>query len=470
MASKIKLLAIIGADAKGFNKAMKGVAEKGKAAAAAVGAAAAASGAFAVKKATDFEKAMAEIGTISGHTVDKLGKVGDQVLKLSEQFGMTTEELTGGLYQALSAGVPKKNALQFLEIASKAAIGGITDASTAVDGITTAINSFGLSATDAKHVSDVLFATVTAGKTTFPELASSIGKAAALAKGSGMTFAEFGATIATLTKGGLSTSEAMTAIKAALSNLSKPSKEMAVKFKELGITSAEAAIDQQGLAGVMLSLMNSVDGNEAAFKKLFGSVEAANGGLILTSNNGKNAKKDIDNVTFSANASDEAFAKMADTADMSFKKIKASFNVLAIKIGQELLPIVVQAAEELLKVLSNDQIIEAIEMIAKGVATLLGTIMDFFQFLAKAKDIPLFEKIIDKLLGLDSKTFDFGEGIDPNLIDGLIELKKKTGAGVDISLLDEATQDAIKKQPTLLEKMNGYLKKLEKIQVYEGGS
>ena len=63
------------------------------------------------------------------------------------------------------------------------------------------------------------------GKTTFGELASSIGGVAPTAKAAGVGVDQLLAGVASLTANGVGTSEAMTGIKAALSNVIKPSSE-----------------------------------------------------------------------------------------------------------------------------------------------------------------------------------------------------------------------------------------------------
>ena len=88
----------------------------------------------------------------------------------------------------------------------------MTDTAAAADAITTILNSYQLSASQATAVSDKLFATVKRGKLTFSELAGSIGKVSAVAAIAGLSLDELLATIATITRQGIRSDQAMTAI------------------------------------------------------------------------------------------------------------------------------------------------------------------------------------------------------------------------------------------------------------------
>ena len=106
----------------------------------------------------------------------------------------------------------------------------------AADAITTLLNSYGLSASHAGDVSDVLFATVKRGKTTFADLAPSIGMVAATAASAGVSLDDLGASVATMTRNGIRTERAVTALNAVVSTFLKPTKEAADYARELGFT------------------------------------------------------------------------------------------------------------------------------------------------------------------------------------------------------------------------------------------
>jgi len=118
-------------------------------------------GTASIKMGMDFEKSMAEVKTLLPELSEKgFDKLRDSVLDLSAEMGVATSEMVPALYQAISAGIPPENVIDFLRTGAKASIGGVTDLATAVDGLTTVINAFKLPITDAERVADIMFTTV----------------------------------------------------------------------------------------------------------------------------------------------------------------------------------------------------------------------------------------------------------------------------------------------------------------------
>ena len=144
----------------------------------AVAATATAIGAKGVQAFASFEKKMKEVNTLVNLGDAEFQKMTKDVEKLSIALGVDATEASGALYQALSAGVPQENAISFLDIASKAAIGGVTDTETAVDGLTTVLNAFKIPAQDTQKVADAMFATVKQGKRPLPNYLSQCSKLA----------------------------------------------------------------------------------------------------------------------------------------------------------------------------------------------------------------------------------------------------------------------------------------------------
>src|SRR5690554_3689738 len=89
-------------------------------------------------------------------------------------MGVVTKDVVPALYQSLSAGVPKDNVFEFLEVANKAAIGGIAKLETSVDGLSSVVNAYGSDVLDVGKASDLMFTAIRLGKTSFDELSSSL--------------------------------------------------------------------------------------------------------------------------------------------------------------------------------------------------------------------------------------------------------------------------------------------------------
>lgn len=328
-----------------------GTAVAGGAAIAAGGVAAFA--AVGVRGAIDVERGIAEVVTLFGETGEAGARLGEElatgVADLSDNVGIAQDALVGGLYQAISAGVPRDNAFDFLEVASRASIAGVTDVETAIDGITTTINAFGLETSDAEAVSDSMFAAVQGGKTTFEELSASMSNIAPAAAAAGVGFDEVNAGIATLTAAGVPTAQATTQLRAALVGLQRPSEEMDEIFQALGYTNAQTAIEAEGLGFALDAVSDAADGDNGRLTTLLGSVEAVGAANVLAGTGAEKFAEELARQEGSAGAAADAFDTMNETTARSMEQIKTQLTNAAITVGSVLLPPIQRLLEVLLE-------------------------------------------------------------------------------------------------------------------------
>ncbi|MDA3918752.1 MAG: phage tail tape measure protein, partial [Deltaproteobacteria bacterium] len=164
----------------------------------------------------EFEQSMREVLTISNALQQDFSGYSDLIVDMSRELPQSANALAKAYYQIVSAGYDGAGGLELLEKASRAAVGGVTDVTTAADGMTTVLNAWNLSAEQSAQVSDAFFTTVRLGKTTFGEMAINIAKVAPLASAYGVSLEEIFAATASITKQGTPTAEAMTQIRQAL--------------------------------------------------------------------------------------------------------------------------------------------------------------------------------------------------------------------------------------------------------------
>lgn len=314
-----------------------------KAAPAIIGAVAAITGAVAATKKVldiygDFEEQMTNVSTLVDTSQVDMGKLKDQILQLSPALGSATKN-TEALYQAISAGVDPNNAVAFIGESAKAAKAGLTDTLTAVEGATTVLNAFGMSSDHVTKVFDQMFVAVKDGKTTFGELSSAIGKVAPIAKSAGVSTEELFGSIATLTKQGIKTKEAVTALKAAFTNIIKPGSEASKMAEKMGIDFSASALKSKGFAAFLDDVKVKTGGDLEVLGKLFGSVEALNSILALTSvQGGKDFVQTLENMKSSAGETDTAFEKQSKTYKASMESLKASLEKVGISVGSKIAP------------------------------------------------------------------------------------------------------------------------------------
>lgn len=314
-------------------------------------------------KAADFNKQMAQVATLTDLPFEKITK---EARQMSAEFGIAKDAIAKGLYDALSAGVPKENVFDFVRTASKAAIAGGTDTAKAVDFLTSAMNSYAVPAEKAGRMSDILFKTILQGKTTLEELSSSFGRVGALAAGAGVSFEQLMAGIATLTLQGTKTAEAMTETKAAL-----------VAFNAI---LPEGWANTYTLAEASEELMKMAGGSQKELKDLVKSIEAANFITKTAAGDGEKYATILDSITNSAGAMNEAFEKTQQYSVLD--RLKQAFSNLIVVAGDRTLellgPVLERAstamanlAERAANWAANDKLKEAKETI-EGIVIAIG--------------------------------------------------------------------------------------------------
>jgi len=287
----------------------------------------------AVKNFAELEKAMAEVSTLVDTSKVDMGALRDGVLKLSNAYGESPVGLTKALYQVVSAGVDAKDSIAFLEVATKAAIGGVTDTKTAVDALTSVVNAYGLKASDAGYASDILFQTIKAGKTTMAELAPAIGQVAPLASSAGVKLEEMSAALATLTLSGLSTSESATALRGLMNSLLKPTEDATKFSKQLGIQWGVEALQAKGLTGVLKDIIDKTGGSVKAMSLLVPEVRGMNAALQLTGPAAEKYTKVLGDMGDAAGATEEAAEKMKNSLDFEWNTFTQNVKNAATQLA-----------------------------------------------------------------------------------------------------------------------------------------
>lgn len=297
----------------------------------------------------DFEQQMANVSTMLDEPAKYMEAYKDGIRKMSVEFGEGTDTLAKGLYDILSASIDPAKALDVLAVSAKAAKAGLTDTGIAADAITTILNSYGLSADYAQSVSDLLFKTVKKGKTTFAELAPSIGMVATTAASAGVPLEELGAAIATMTRNGVKTENAVTALNAIISTFLKPTDEAAAYAKTLGFEMSSAAIKSEGLEGIFRKISKLPPD---AVSKLFPNVRALRG-VLPALRNMQGFSDDVATMKNRAGATEEAYAKMANTLSMAFARLKQAGMLALSVIGEALADDLRKAAGVFMRVISS---------------------------------------------------------------------------------------------------------------------
>lgn len=269
-------------------------------------------------------------------------------LDVIAQIPVESDAATKALFDLVSAGVSASKATEALGTAARLAVAGQTSVAVATDGITSALNAYGLEADQAELISAKFFTAQKKGKTTIEELASGFGKVGATANALGVSFDEVLASVSTLTLGGVKTAEAYTSLNAVLAGIAKPTSEAAEEAARLGIDFSAAGLEAKGLTGFLESLTSNQNFNKESAIKLFGSIEALKAIFALTGQGAEQYDKilkDISDDTQAVITLTNAYEEQSGSLENRVKSLQNKMFKLAVTIGEKLEPFFVKLAE-----------------------------------------------------------------------------------------------------------------------------
>nr|UVY60953.1 MAG: minor tail protein [Bacteriophage sp.] len=333
--------------------------------------------------AAQFETSTAMVATIADTSQKSLSDISKEVRTYSNETGEAASDMAEATYQAISASVNTADAASFAGTATKLAVGGFTSATTAVDVLTTAINAYGLAASDATQLSDYLITTQNLGKTSVDQLAQSVGKVIPLASAYNVQMDNLSSAYAVLTANGIATAESGTYLKSMLNELGDTGSDVSeVLLNSTGKTFAQLMEQGYSLGDVMSMLGDAVDGDSTAFNALWSSTEAGIGALSLFNAGADKYNSVLDSMRTSAGATEKAYSTMADTTDKSKQRMENAFNNLKISVGDVLNPALTQVYEGFTNVFAgmsdfvdeHPAVVAAISAIAVGVGGFTGAL------------------------------------------------------------------------------------------------
>lgn len=300
-------------------------------------AATAAAGAAAGKMALDFEDSMANINTLLDDESHLKGYE-QAVIDLSNETGKPIETMTEGMYQAISSlGDAGKETEEIFGTMARSAKAGGAEVADSVSLISAGMKGYNsVSGETAQKISDLAFQTAKLGVTTFPEMARSMQPLFPLASSVGLSFEELFGVMATGTGVTGNTSEVSTQLKAVLSNLMKPTKQMKSLMKEYGYENGQAMIESEGLTGVLKILQEATGGQSDKMAELFSSTEALTLMTALTGTQFDTFGDKLLQMSDAAGATAAAYDKLKTGGDDIRNTMNLAKNT-AMEFGQTLI-------------------------------------------------------------------------------------------------------------------------------------
>lgn len=219
---------------------------------AAVGVGIAAGIGYAVKAAAEFERKLDFFGAVSASTADQMDRVREKALQLGKDTIFSAGQIADSFVELGKSGVGAEDIINGIG-AAVANLGAAADIplDTAANIITSAVQTFGLSADQAVGVADKLAGAANASIVDVQDLGLSLKYAGGVAKGLGVSFDDTNTALALLGKYGIRGSTAGTSLRQVLISLTGTTDKAQKTLKELGIITEDGKnqfFDAQGSA------------------------------------------------------------------------------------------------------------------------------------------------------------------------------------------------------------------------------
>ncbi|KZM54907.1 hypothetical protein A3Q35_13185 [Aeribacillus pallidus] len=306
-------------------------------------------GAAAIKVGMEFDKQMSAVQAVSGATLEQFRAMRDQAIELGASTTKSASEVAAGQLELAKAGFTVKQIMAAMPgVISASEASGESMARTA-EVMTAALNGFGLKASAASHVADVLAQAANDSSADINDLGYAFKYAAAPAHALGMKLEEVSAAIEIMSDAGIKGETAGTTLRGGLIQLLKPSEETSKMMQKLGITIEDSKGNFVGLANLIQNISQSLEGQTRAQKlanlSAMVGTEAASGFLTLMEAGPEKIRKYTKSLQESDGASKKAADTMSDNLAGSVEQMKGAFESAAISVSDTLKPAVKEGVE-----------------------------------------------------------------------------------------------------------------------------
>ena len=271
-------------------------------------------GAAAVKTAADFDTSMSKVAAVSGATGDDLDALRDKAREMGAKTKFSASEAADAMNYMAMAGWKTGDMLEGIEGIMNLAAASGEDLATTSDIVTDALTAFGLTAQDSGHFADILAAASSNANTNVAMMGETFKYCAPIAGALGFSAEDTAEAIGLMANAGIKSTQAGTALRTIMNNLSG-------EVKITGSALGEVTIATTNADGSMRDLSDILSDCRGAFSQLSESEQAAAAEALV----GKNAMSgflalmnagegDIEKLSSAIDSCSDTFVKTVDGA------------------------------------------------------------------------------------------------------------------------------------------------------------
>lgn len=270
-------------------------------------------GTAAIKVGADFESGMSKVKAISNASGEEMAKLTEKAKEMGAKTKFSAGESAEAFQYMAMAGWKTADMLDGIEgIMNLAAASGENLATTS-DIVTDALTAFGMSASDSGRFADVLAAASSNANTNVAMMGETFKYVAPVAGALGFSAEDCATAIGLMANSGIKAGQAGTSLRAIMTRMAKPTKEVQAAMDELGICITNSDGSMKDLNSIMRDLRKGFNGltqeQKAQMAAAIGGQEAMSGLLAIVGA----SDEDFEKLTESIYNSDGAAQRMAET-------------------------------------------------------------------------------------------------------------------------------------------------------------
>lgn len=292
-------------------------------------------GGAAIKIGADFEEGMSEVQAISRASASDMELLREKAKEMGAETKFSATESAAAFKYMAQAGWNTEDMLNGISgVMSLAAASG-EDLALTADIVTDSLTAFGLEAKDAAHFSDVLAMTANATNTDVANLGYTFKYVAPVAGALGYSIEDMSVAIGLMANSGIKAETAGTALRAILTNLAKPTKQMTSYMEELGISLTDTQGNVKPFNEVMIDLRKRFNGLTEAQKAEYAAgiagKEAMSGLLAIVNASDEDFAALTKQINNCNGAAEEAAKIMQDNLKGSVEQLGGALETLGIE-------------------------------------------------------------------------------------------------------------------------------------------
>ena len=299
-------------------------------------------GTAAVKTAADFDSAMSKVAAVSGATGEDFDKLKAKAREMGSKTKFSASEAAEAMNYMAMAGWKTEDMLSGIEGVMNLAAASGEDLATTSDIVTDALTAFGLSAQDSGHFADILAAASSNANTNVSMMGETFKYCAPIAGALGFSAEDTAQAIGLMANAGIKGSQAGTALRTIMNNLSGEVKICGSSIGEVTVATTNADGSMRDLSDILADCRTAFSGlseseKAAAAESLVG--KNAMSGFLALMNAGEG---DINKLSSAIENCDGCAADMAATMNDNLEGqltiLKSQLQELAISFGEMLMP------------------------------------------------------------------------------------------------------------------------------------